>query len=210
MLNIDNIPILSIDLPDAQEWQDRIGLSKLYFESQGINNIYWITGIHGEAFGIKAARPYQRDVPDTDWHLEPRTVGGYLSAYMLFSIAYSHSEWSHFIYLEDDIRFHEGWKERLTNALNDVPEDFDWLFLSHCCTEGRETKHIKGEVFEVKYPMAGGFSIVARKALPTIINGLRDACTPTDITLFDRVFKDLKVYTLLPRLAEQDKTFLPR
>ena len=79
----------------------------------------------------------------------------------------------------------------------------------HCCTEGRETTHIKGEIHEVKYPLAGHVSIINTRCLPFIVENLRNACIPSDVHSFDEIFPHLKVYTLLPRLAEQESTHLP-
>jgi hypothetical protein len=197
---------ISIYLP---EWDDRINKSIEYFDSQDLKP-YWITGIHAENFGIEASRPYQRDVPDTDWRLEPRTVGGYLSGYMLLNVAWSHPEWKHIMMVEEDCRFIDGWRDKLEQALKDVPEDFDMLYVGSCCTEGRETQKIAGDVYEVKWPLCGHCIIIARKALPILLNGLRNSCIPFDIHLFDEVHPKLKVYTILPRLAFQENTYLPK
>lgn len=209
MITFDQIKPIVIYLSDDDKWKDRTERAEKHFEENGIDNILWVNGVHGEAFGVGATRPYQRDVPDTDWKLEPRTVGCYLSAYMVFNIALSHPEWKYIMYLEDDTRFHEGWKYRAHNALANVPQDFDWLFLSHCCTEGKAAENISGEVYELKYPQAGHVSIIATKCIPKIIKECRNACIPFDIHLHDGVFNELKVYTMLPRLAEQENTFLP-
>lgn len=207
-IKLSDIQPICIALYDDEKWQNRLIEAKEYFSSQGLSP-YYVNGIHAEKFGVTSSRPYDRDLPGSDWCLEPRTVGGYLSAYMVFNIAISHPEWEYILYIEDDTRFHDGWIHRAEQALKDVPNDFDWLFLSHCCTEGRETTHINSEIHLVKYPQAGHVSIIAKKALPILIESCRDACKPMDVHLFDEVFDKLKVYTLLPRLAEQKNTILP-
>lgn len=209
MISLSDIQPICIALYDDEKWQNRLSEAKEHFALHGLNP-YYINGIHAEVFGVGATRPYLRDNPEQNWHLEPRTVGCNLSAYMAYCVAASHPEWEYVMYLEDDTRFHDGWKERAEQALKDVPEDFDYLFLSHCCTEGRETNHIKGEIYEVKYPQAGHVSILSQRGLQTLIKNCRDACVPFDVLLFDNGFKDLKVYTLLPRLAEQNNTHLPK
>lgn len=210
-MKIGNLTVqpITVLLPDRREWIDRIFAGSIYFKEQGITDIYFTHGIHAEAFGIQASRPYQRDVPDTDWTLPPKTVGNYLSVYNIMNVANSHPEWSHIMYLEDDVRFVDGWLDRLNQAVLDVPTDFDFLFVSSCCTEGREQTHIRGEVWEVKYPQAPSCVIIANKCIPFILERCRDACKPFDVHLFDDVFPALKVYTILPRLGEQVDTYLP-
>lgn len=190
-----------------RNWGERCIESANYFREQGID-IYWTYGIHGEGFGIEASRPYQRDVPNTDWRLEPRTVAGYLSGYQILNVALSHPEWEYFAIIEEDCRLVENWRERLTQALEDV-DDFDMLYVGSCCTEGRPKTHIKGEVYEVKFPLCGHFTIINRRCLPVLLAGMRNCCIPFDIHLFDNIMDQLKVRTILPRIANQPKTYLP-
>lgn len=218
MLKIADIEIqcISIYLPEItpasekkpeKNWPKACLEADEYFKSHGIE-ILWTWGINGEKFGIEASRPYQRDVPDTDWKLEPRTVSGYLSGYQILNVAKSHPEWKYIAILEEDCRLVENWRERLEQALKDV-DDFDMLYLGSCCTEGRPTEHIKGEVYEVKYPLCFHFTIINTRCLIVLMSLLRDACKPWDIHLFDDVNPRLKVRTILPRLANQLVTELP-
>jgi hypothetical protein len=208
VLTIDKIQPIAIHLYE-DEWPKWCAEADEYFKSQGLNNVYWMSGIHGEKFGIKAARPYLRDNPEQNWHLGAHTVAGFLSGYMIYVVAYSHPEWKYIMFMEEDCIFRDGWKENLEQALKDVPEDFDILYVGHCCTQGREATHIKGNVYEVKYPLCGHCYIIARKALPVLIENCRDACIPLDVLLFDYVHEKLKVYTIMPRLADQHGTELP-
>jgi len=218
MMTFNEIPKLCIELTAGGEstnaakfenWDVRIAESKKYFESVNVQNIHWLMGVNGSEFGVQSARPYLRDNPEQNWHLGSATVGCNLSFYMTLVVASSLPEWNHFIYLEDDTRFHDGFDARINNALNDVPDDFDVLFLSHCCTAGRDTRHVRGEIYDVRYPLAGHCVVFAKKALPILIAECRDVCTPADVLLFDKVLSKLKTFTLLPRVAEQYKTDLP-
>lgn len=214
MQEINNITVngkyvqpISIRL-EGNRWDERVKRGDEYFKSQGIHDVYWVFGIHADVMGIKASRPYVRDPQniETGETVKTKTVGSYLSLYMIYNIALSHPEWEYILILEDDARFVEGWMDKLNQALIDVPSDFDWLFIGSCCTEGRDSKHIGGNVYEVKYPLCGHASLVARKALPHIIETSQHADYPMDVSLFDFTFDKLKVYTILPRLAEQENT----
>lgn len=208
-INLSDIKVVSVYLPDEEKWIDRKNDAIAYFDSVGLKDILWVCGIHAEKFGVKASRPYRRDIPNTDYTVEPRTVGGYLSWYMVFNIILSHPEWEYFMILEDDTRFNDNWQDSLKKGLENVPEDFDMLVASHCCTDGREVNHIKGNVYEVKYPLACHCTIVNSKCLPLIISKMRNACIPSDIHFFDEINQYLKLYTILPRIAEQHDTYLP-
>lgn len=207
-----NIQPICIYLPDDPKWIERRQLAEKYFSEQGITDIMWVCGIHAERFGIQACIPYDRDPQniETGWCIPQKTLGCTVSHFMLYNIMLSHKNITHWMILECDALFVDGWMDRLTQALNDTPKDFDWMFAGHCCCQGRETKHIRGEVYEVKYPLCGHFSIVASKSLPTIIETTKKGYYPIDVSLFDYTFPKLQgVYTIMPSLAGQRNTELP-
>lgn len=206
-LSISDLKFISIRL-EGERWDKRMKEANEYFASQGINDVLWVHGVHADVFGIKASRPYTRDPQniETGETVKTKTVGCYLSHYMIYNIALSHPGWEYIFIIEDDCRFVDGWRDKLETALLDTPKDFDWLFVGSCCTEGRETTHIKGDVYEVKYPLCGHASIISRKALNHIIETSCHADYPIDVSLFDFTFPNLKVFTILPRLAEQQNT----
>lgn len=206
-----DIKPISIYLPDEQKWVDRHARAVEYFSEHGIKDVLWLCGIHAENFGVKASRPYARDPQniETGWTIEPRTVGNFLSWYMAWNVMIHKPEIKYWLIVEDDLLLNNDWMTRAEQALQDVPKDFDYLMLSHCCARGRPTTHVKGEIYEVKYPQAGHVAVLASKALQKIIDKCRDACVPMDVNLFDFVLPELKTYTLLPRLANQVDTFMP-
>lgn len=200
---------VSIYLDDTAKWIDRWGKASVYFFNQSIHDVLWVQGLHAEISGLKPAKPFLRDNPDGTEYIEQKTIGANISMYMCMNVMHSHPEVEHWLFMEDDCRFVEGWKEKLEQALIDVPPDFDYLFGGSCCTEGRPTTQIKGNVYEVKYPLCGHMTIIAKKALPVILSKQKNMCSPGDIEKFDHIFKYLKVYTILPRIAHQGVTQLP-
>ncbi len=204
-----NIQPICTYLIDEPKWIQRKQDAEVYFASQGITDIMWVLGIHAEKAGIEASRPYLRDVPDGNWRIPPRTVGCNISAYINFSVMLHNPNVDYWLFLECDSRFFENWEEILEGALEDAPSDFDYIIAGSCCCAGRETTHIKGLVYEVKYPLCGHVSIIAKKAIPAYLETHRDFCSPGDVINFDVMFPKLKVYTILPRLAEQVDTELP-
>lgn len=211
MISLSDIKPVCLHLAVDDYWKQRMFLGAQHFEEEGLENIMWVQAIHAERFGVEAARVYDRDPQniETGWRVPQRTVGNFLSWYTAFVVMKSHPEIDYWLITEDDTRMRDGWRARAEQALKDVPEDFDFLLLSHCCTEGKETTHIKGEVYEVKYPQAGHISIIAKKALPIILDNATNASYPMDVCFHDFVFPKLKVYTVLPRLADQVDTVMP-
>ena len=96
-----------------------------------------------------------------------------------------------------------------TQAVKDTPSDFDFLFLGSCCCKDAPKTHVKGDVWDVRYPQCNHSQIIARKAMPTLLRTQRRFYAPADISLAANAFPHLKVYTLLPRCADQSDTKIP-
>jgi len=94
--------------------------------------------------------------------------------------------------------------------MKDVPPDFDFLFIGHCCfKDDRFAKHVKGEIYQTNRIFCNHACVVARKCLPFVIKTLQQKCwAPVDIQLVNEVFPKLKVYALVPRAAEQFDTVI--
>jgi hypothetical protein len=166
-------------------------------------------GIHGVTSGLRTTFPYERDAPGSGWNIGVKPVATWLSFYMLWAALNLQPD-SHFLTLEWDALFAPNWRERTEAALACVPPDFDLLYLGSCCAEDQPKTHIKGEVFEVRYPLCGHATIVAKKALPIMLSTQRKVYAPIDISLLLHTLPMLKVYTVLPRIVEQLNTQIPK
>jgi GR25 family glycosyltransferase involved in LPS biosynthesis len=126
--------------------------------------------------------------------------------------------YDYFMVMEDDVIFNEGWRKKLEQALKDVPNDFDFLFVGSACAEDKEPTNIKGDVWHFPkregkadyYPQTGYCYIVAKKALPILIATQRDTADQVDVSLIYKAFPYLNIYAILPRLAEQNQTEIPK
>jgi len=186
-----------------KENSDLLEEAMAHFEEQGIHDILVVTGINAETFNVTSSKPYFRDDINSTYIQPNRKTGCTLSHYLMYCVMFSHPEFDYWFFLEDDCRFVDGWREKFEQALKDVPQDFDMLFTGSCCTEGREKTHIKGDVYELKYPLCTHSVVIHKRVLPLLIEKCTDASQPIDVLLFDRVFPEIKVYTVLPRLANQ-------
>jgi len=182
---------------------------KNHLAENGIDDYYEVAGINADEFGITCNRTYKRDNPDSDYIQPNHKTGCTLSHFLMYSVMATHHDADYYFLIEDDCIFLEGWQEQLQKALDeDVPDDFDFLLVGNCCTDGREKTHIAGNVYEVKYPLCTHAMIISAKAIPILLENCRDASQPIDVLLFYEVFPKCKVYTILPRLADQKDTEL--
>jgi len=205
-----DIQPLTLYLPDTQKWRDRYETGMQHFEEQGIKNIIPIHGIYGEGFGIAGTHLYEYDNPGGGHQIGVANTALCLSMYIVYNVMNNLPN-SHFMFLEDDSRFTYGWMNVLTEALEDIPKDFDFLFIGSCCAADKKSvkvgrrlyhfPHIRG-VYN-NYPLCGNAYIVAKKAIPTILRTQRDAYVNADINLAVNTFPLLKVYAILPRPVEQ-------
>ncbi len=182
--------------------------ARAHFAAVGFEDVAFYYGIHAATAGLLTNNTYEIDHPDEHFNMGPHGVGIYVSFRSLWAAMLLLPD-EHFMLVEHDIQFHENWKQRFEKAMQDVPADFDFLLLGHCCTAGRPSNHINGEVWEVKYPLCNHAAVISRKCLRTLIEKCNRCWAPIDNQLFFEGYPHLKVYTLMPRLAEQNNTVIP-
>lgn len=215
--NLDVKPMM-IYIPDTPEWEARGEKGLAHFKEQGIDNIFVATGFHGEKWGIQGRHIYLADGrPEEQYYIGHGKVAGNLTQYLTF-VVMDALDYTHFLSLEDDCRFKEGWKEKLDAELMNVPADFDILFVGSCCCGGKMGVHVKGDVYEFPYrgkdkwnwmPQCSHALLIAKKCVPFLIATNRDVANPSDVSLVMNSFPKLKIFAILPRLAEQENTHLP-
>lgn len=184
--------------------------AKKHFEEAGLTNVEYMFGINAEVAGLQAEHPYNvdRTPAEGDFHMGYHPTGVFLSHYMAWS-AIKHMPDAHVLILEDDAKFEEGWKLKFEKAMQDVPADFDFLFIGSCCCNGKRTRLVKGDVYKVDYPACLHAYVIAKKCIDKVLLTQRDVYGPIDLTLTFHTFPHLKVYTVLPRLASQFNTEIP-
>jgi len=167
----------------------------------------FVAGIHGETFGVLGTKPYRFDSPKNGEVTGYRHTGLFLSHYLVWSIASQQTD-RHFMVLEDDADFPEDWRKRFDAAWKDIPTDFDILLIGSANTSDKPKKQIRGNIWLVEYPFTSHAYIVAFKAIPLLLDRMRDCSMPIDIALIHLAYPKLKVYTVLPRIVNQRKTQL--
>jgi hypothetical protein len=191
------------------EKPERIARCLAHLKDRGIDGAEVVYGINAEVAGLNTSHPYLIDHPEENFHIGPKRTGVVLGHYLLWSVCAAYPD-SHFLLFEDDVYLHDNFKERMIQAIRDTPPDFDMLYVGHCCCKGHPSTHIKGDVWDVRWPQCGHVTIVAKKVLPLVLATQRKCYGPQDITLILDTFpKGCKIYTQLPRSADQLGTEIP-
>ena len=211
-----DIKPIALYLSDDEKWVKQQQAAEKYFTEQGVEGIFWLNGVHAAKWGIKGTRPYLLDDrPEENFYIGDANVGNFLSQYIAY-VVMDALDFSHYLYLEGDCEFVDGWKPKLEQALRDVPKDFDLLYVGNCCCEDKEKDHVQGQIYGFpnrmgiwnNYPQCTHCYIIAKKAVPVLIATQRDVSNPTDVSIVKYAMPKLKVFAVLPRLAGQFNTKL--
>lgn len=192
-----------ITLPETPE---RTQKAKTHFQERGVN-VEFFNGINAEVAGLATVHTYEVDNPGTGFRIGYKPTGIWLSHYMLWAALNMQPDPNFFV-LEVDAKFADNWPYRFQTALENVPKDFDMLFIGSCCCQGARKKQIAGEVWEVKYPTCFHAYIISKKALPIMLS-MRKVWAPIDLQGQFEVYQHLKIYAVLPRIVEQFDTIIP-
>lgn len=199
-------------LPDVKYWEDRWKRGMAHFEERGLKNIIQIPGFHGVSMGIKGTHFYDRDHPGNGYNIGQGYTAGFLSAYLMYCCA-NLLPHKHFMFLECDAELIPDFEHHLSRELYNVPEDFDFIWVGSCCSQGKTTKHVKGNVYQFDestgFPQCSQTLIIAKKALPYIIQTNRDAYASADLSLIFHTLPKLRCFGIIPRLSTQYNNELP-
>lgn len=193
-----------LSLPETPDMVER---ARRHFVEHQLD-VEMVAGINAKLCGLDTSNTYEVDNPGSGFRIGQKLTGVFLGWYTLWTVC-AHYPDTHFLLFEQDVVLKPDFKSRMEQALRDAPPDFDWLFLGSCCTADKKKGHIKGEVFEVRYPQCSHAAIVAKKCLPYVLQTQRKLYGPNDCTLIFNTFPALKVFTVLPTLADQLNTNLP-
>jgi hypothetical protein len=223
-----NIKPIVVYLSDEQKWIDQYEHAQKYFPEQGVEDIFWLNGVHARKFQIKGTGYYILDNAEENiakqFNVGDANTGNFITQYMAYNVAKAimeHTDYTHMVYFEGDCEFTDGWKEKLTMALEDIPEDFDMLYAGNCCCQNKQAELVSERSGLYRFPNRGGanwwhfypncthFYIASKRAVEHLIATQRDASNPTDISIARFALGDLNTYAILPRLAGQFNTDIP-
>lgn len=190
------------------ERQEEANRALAHCKERGIEGAELVYGINAAVAGLETSHPYLVDHPEENFHIGPKLTGVWLGHMMLWTVCAAMPD-SHFLLLEYDVVLAEDFREKMVQAIRDVPEDFDFLFMGSCCTAGHPKTHIKGSIYQMRQIQCNHAMIVAKKCLPYVISMMQKCYAPVDCALVLDVFPALKTYVHLPRVATQQNTEIP-
>lgn len=173
-------------------------------------------GLNNHLWGLVSVNNYKYSDPQKNVLLRQDQIGCYLSHYilwraLLFSQQYQNfKDNSQFTILEDDCVFKSDWKENFNLACDHMPKDWDVLMIGSCCTEDKPKTQIGANLYDCKHPFCTHGYIVRGKCLPHLIQCAEGISSPIDIMLAMDAFPNLNVFTILPRICDQDGMDLPQ
>lgn len=193
-------------LPNAhaivlEETPERTGRLSSHLAENGVE---WtqFEGIHAEAWGLSTLIPYDVDAPGSGYIMPQKHVGLHLSHYFLWR-KFRESGFDVMTVMEDDVNLLHEWQDGFGMAMNNVPDDWDMLFLGSGNTFDKPKEQVAHNVWRVRWPQCTHLYMVRKKALPVLLSTQKRSWAPIDLSLIFGSFPHLNVYTVLPRLATQ-------
>ena len=186
------------------EYPERIEKAKAHFAARGLD-VALFYGINAPVAGLATWHAYEVDHPGEGYRMGPKQTGCWLSHYMLWN-AMTRMPDDAYLVLEDDAQLCDGFKEKLDQALRDVPSDYQFLHPGHCCVEGTPMRHVAGSVYECKDMLCTHGYVIRRNVTPYLLKTFRKCWAPIDIQLKLEVFPHVRTYAVVPRIISQFDT----
>jgi GR25 family glycosyltransferase involved in LPS biosynthesis len=185
-----------------RESPDRESACRKHLGDVGFDGVEYFYGVNAAKWGLHTTHPYEIDHPGTGYITPPKHVGLHLSHWILWQLALRSDEDITSI-MEDDVAMAGDWQPRLSTILTAAPDDWDIILLGHCNALNKPTTHVRGQLFDVRYPQCTHWYIARKKAIPFLLESQEKAWAPIDLALIFNSYPHLKVLTAIPRLAAQ-------
>jgi len=191
------------DTPKRKEYAEK------HFKENGLD-VEFFEGINGKKFGLNTHIPYIDDQPN--WipdhgpvhFISSGHIGCILSHYILWKIL-TYLPYEEIIIFEDDVILCENFKEKLLQYKANLPNDWQYVFIGHCCLPSKEyIFNVNDNIITTSHPpMCTHAYMIKKSSLITLIETNSLAWSHIDIQIQKRSLKLLKHYVFIPPLAEQ-------
>lgn len=181
--------------------------ARTHLTEQGLEPIEF-RGINAPVAGLNVTIPSAFSTPENQRFIESRHVGCTLGHWNLWR-ALEHLPDSEFLIVEDDVLFLDGWEDTYREARQELPSDWDVLFVGSCNCEDKDKVQVGKHVWEVKWPFCTHAYLVKRASLRKLSISQEKLNDQIDQSLWAQTFATgkAKAYTILPRLAEQESLY---
>jgi GR25 family glycosyltransferase involved in LPS biosynthesis len=192
----------------TQRGSERIGPVTERLGKSGVEKFKFFYGFNGAKSGLKVTIPYLHNDPSNPHYIGSKEIGCTMSHIMLWSALELSDENDHWLVLEDDVIFRDGWKESINLALEEAPKDWDMIFAGSCCAQERVGEKVGHALYRC-HPLCTHAYLVRRKALKTLLETTVEISAPIDLLIFFKSRHLLNSYSILPRVADQVDTDIP-
>jgi len=143
-----------------------------------------------------------------DWPSEIKegAVGCSLSHLFIMKMA-KQLQLKNYLVLEDDVEFDENFNEKFSKIYeNEVPTDWDMLYLGGQHFHGMNLKQISEHVYKCEYTLTTHSFAIKNTVYDKFINRLIDITKPCDVH-FAEEHKNINAYVIIPHLTWQSQSY---
>jgi len=179
-----------------------------HLKSHGID-FHLFDAINGPRMGLDTRLSYLDDHPDwkpedgPTYRIGQGVLGCAMSHYTVWRIMEYLND-DYFFVVEDDVELCEGFKEKLMATIQNLPSDWQFVFVGHCCLDPKMVMVREGIAHTPHPPMCNHAYMVRKTAVKHLIETNELMYAPIDIQLQKRTLPTISHYSLVPPLAIQN------
>lgn len=183
--------------PKRKEYAER------HFKEIGLD-VEFFEGIYGPEFGLKTIIPFDENDFGPKRYIKAGRIGCLLSHFMLWKVL-QHSNYEEILILEDDVVLCENFQEKLEVIKNQLPENWDYVFVGHCCLQDKKfcSKISDGIFISLEPPLCTHAYMIKKSTVPILIETNSQAWAAVDIQIQKKSLNHLNYYIFNPPLADQ-------
>jgi len=178
-----------------------------HLKSHGID-FHLFDAINGPRMGLDTRLSYLDDHPDwkpedgPTYRIGQGVLGCAMSHYTVWRIMEYLND-DYFLVVEDDVELCDGFKEKLMATIENLPSDWQFVFVGHCCLDPQMLMVREGVAHTPNPPMCTHAYMVRKTAVKHLIETNELMYAPIDIQLKKRTLPTISHYSLVPPLAIQ-------
>lgn len=169
--------------------------------------IEFFDAIDAKKFRFKKIKSL-KDLQDSNKIISEGAIGCFLSHYMLWNVLkyFNHNE---FIIIEDDIIFKSNFIEKLKFYKQQLPNNWDHVFLGYSCFDNaNDPIKINENVLKCKLSPLGTFAYMIKKSsINTLLESTDNIWSHLDIQIQQKSLQKLNSYLFFPSLIEHNYSF---
>jgi GR25 family glycosyltransferase involved in LPS biosynthesis len=179
-----------------------------HLKSHGID-FHLFDAIHAQKMGLETKLSYLDDHPNwkpedgPTYRIAQCVLGCSMSHYTIWRIM-EYLDDDCFLVVEDDVELCEGFKEKLMATIQNLPSDWQFVFVGHCCLDSKMLMVSEGVARTSHPPMCTHAYLVRKTAVKHLIETNELMYAPIDIQLQKRTLPTISHYSLVPPLAIQN------